>query len=111
MPADEHASPRAGPPAVQEAAWRERRLIQRGRSHSLKGSRRDADLSERLSKLKIRGDGSDNDTRFKSDQVDPDERDTYPGVNDDALVENAVQNVGEASATCRSLNYHSPAPQ
>src|SRR5437879_1345854 len=56
--------------------------------------------------LPIRRDRRDDDTSLDGDEVDADERDAHPGVDDDALVEHAIQNVDEAAPGSRSLNSH-----
>src|SRR5690606_24172416 len=44
------------------------------------------------------------------DQVDADQRDANVGVNDDALVENPVQNIDETRASRGSFNGHFVSP-
>src|SRR6185369_9719069 len=50
------------------------------------------------------------DARFDGDQVDTDERDAYPGIDDDALVEHAVEDVDEAASALCPFNRHRSIP-
>ena len=69
-----------------------------------------SDLADRFGVLQVRVDRRDDDARFDGDQVDADQRDAHPGVDDDALVQDAIQNVDETCAACCSFNCHSAAP-
>ena len=67
-------------------------------------------LADRFRVLQVGVDRGDDDARFDGDQVDADERDADPGVDDDALVEHAVENVDETRAACGAFNCHAAAP-
>src|SRR5688500_8225900 len=56
--------------------------------------------------LQVRIDRCDDDPRLDGDQVDPDERDTYPGVDDDTLVADAIEDVDELTAPRWPFNCH-----
>src|SRR6266536_6166813 len=51
-------------------------------------------------------DGGDHDARLHGDQVDPDERDADPCVDDDPLIEDAIEYVDEARASRMAFNRH-----
>src|SRR6185437_8465625 len=56
--------------------------------------------------LEICIDGRDDDARFNSHEVNTDQRDTDPGIDDDTLVEHSVEDVDEGTATGRTLDSH-----
>src|SRR5207237_5330208 len=62
--------------------------------------------AESIGVPEIRVDGGDDDPRFDCHEVDADERDPDPGIDDDALVENAVEDVDEARSAWRSFDRH-----
>ena len=56
------------------------------------------DLPDGFRIFQVRIDGGDDHAGFDGDEVDPDQRDAHPGVDDDALVQDAVENVDETRA-------------
>src|SRR5438034_2980008 len=52
-------------------------------------------LADRFGVLQVRVDRRHHHARFHGDEIDADQRDTHPGVDDDALVEHAIENVDE----------------
>jgi hypothetical protein len=64
----------------------------RGCKRRLRASH-DASESNGVSVLEVSVDGRDYDASFDGDQVDADQRDAYPSVNDNALVENSIEHV------------------
>ena len=69
-------------------------------------SRRRDDLTDRLRVLQVGVDGRHHDARFDGDQIDADERDTDPGVDDDTLVQHSIEHVDEACAAGGPFNGH-----
>src|SRR3712207_9529419 len=59
-----------------------------------------------LGVLEVGVDGGDDDARLDRDQVDADERDADPRVDDDALVQHAVEHVNQAGSAGCPLNSH-----
>ena len=51
-----------------------------------------------------RGEGRDDDARFEGEKIDADERVSHPGVDDDSLVEHAIEYLDEACAAWRAFN-------
>ena len=51
-------------------------------------------------------DRRDNDTRFNGKQVNANERDAHPGVDDDAFVEDAVEHIDQTGAAGCTLHRH-----
>src|SRR5690242_11409371 len=89
---------RAGRPAGAErpgAAWTGGRT-----GHG----RRDA---EGFGVAEVGVDRRHDDASFDRDEVDAHERDPDPGVDDDALVEDPVEDIDEAGATCGAFDWHS----
>ena len=68
------------------------------------------DLADRFGVLQVGVDRRDDDARLDGDQVDADQRHAHPGIDDDALVQDAIENVDETCSACCSFNCHSAAP-
>src|SRR5207249_3512156 len=62
--------------------------------------------SEGVGVSEVRVDRGHDDSCLDSNEVDADERDPDPGIDDDALVENPVEDIDEARATWRTFNWH-----
>src|SRR5262249_8191013 len=56
--------------------------------------------------LQVCVDRRDDDTCFDGDEVDADQRDADPGVDDNSLVEHAVEDVDETGAAGCTFNGH-----
>ena len=69
-------------------------------------TRRRRDLADRFGVLQIRVDRGDDDARLDRDEVDAHQRDADPGIDDDAFVQDAIENVDETCSTCCSFNGH-----
>src|ERR1043166_2140969 len=59
-----------------------------------------------LGVLQVGVNRGDDDARLDRDQVNADERDANPRVNDDAFVQHAVEHVYQTGSAGRSLNSH-----
>src|SRR5262249_6992839 len=59
-----------------------------------------------LGVLQVCVDRRDDDTCFDGDEVDADQRDADPGVDDNSLVEHAVEDVDETGAAGCTFNGH-----
>src|SRR3989442_11578191 len=76
------------------------------------GARAGAQRSGRLARRKpkrigvpqVRVDRSHDNARFDGDEVDADERHADPGIDDDALIEDAVEDIDEARAAWTAFN-------
>src|SRR3954463_150078 len=64
------------------------------------------DLADGFGVLQVGVDRRDDNTRFDSDQVDPQQRHADPRVDDDALVEHAIEDVDETCAAWGAFNCH-----
>src|SRR6266702_5553803 len=62
------------------------------------------DRADGLRVAQVGVDRSDHDAGFDRDQVDADQGDAYPRVDDDAFVQNAVKDVDETRAAWGSFN-------
>ena len=62
--------------------------------------------THRLGVLQVRIDRRHHDARFNGDEVDADQRDAHPRVDDDSLVQHAIEDVNETCAACGSFNGH-----
>src|SRR4051794_31400497 len=51
--------------------------------------------ADRLRVFEVGVDGRDDDARLDSHQVDPDQGDSHPGIDDDSLVEHTIEDVDE----------------
>src|SRR5581483_5696750 len=69
-------------------------------------SRHEAGHADCLGVFQISVNGGDDDARFHRDQVNADQRNSDPGINDDAFVQHAVENVNETSSARYSLYRH-----
>jgi hypothetical protein len=67
-------------------------------------------LTNGIGVAQIGVDRRDNDTRFNRDQVNANQGDAHPCVDDDPLVENAIEHVDETGSARSSLNGHSLIP-
>ena len=64
------------------------------------------DLSDRLGVLQIGVDRGYHHTRFNRDEVDAHQRHPDPGVDDDAFVQDTIEDVDKTCSTCSSFNGH-----
>src|SRR5437867_10156900 len=71
-----------------------------------RGPRRGRERAHRLGILEIGLDRRHDDTGFNGDQIDADERDADPGVDDDAFVQHPVEDVDEACAAACPFDWH-----
>src|SRR2546422_957571 len=71
-----------------------------------RGLRHWSDLADRFPVLQVRLDRCDDDARFHGDQVDTDQRNANPCVDDYPLVEYSIEDVDETCAACGSFNGH-----
>src|SRR6266850_1844411 len=81
---------------------------QRSQARAAPGRRRRR--ADDFGELQVSRDRRDNDACLDRDQVDADERDADPGVDDDALVEHPIENLDEATVTGDALDPHSRIP-
>src|SRR5688500_5246223 len=73
--------------------------------------RREARNPDRLGELQIRLDGGDDNARLDAHEIDADQRNADVRVNDDALVEDTVENVNEATAGTCPFDRHVSSPK
>ena len=100
---------RGGEPRAERGVLRHERLGRRGaRARARLRDRRDR--TDRLGVLEVRVDRGDDDARLDGDEVDADEGHAHPRVDDDPLVENAIENVDEARSTRCAFNGHVGCP-
>ena len=79
----------------------------RGAAASSAGRPRDrGHLGDRFRVLDVGVDGGHHDARLDREQVDAHQGDPHPGVDDDALVQDAVQDVDQTGATGSSFDRH-----
>src|SRR5262245_32934803 len=63
-------------------------------------------LTDRFGVLQVCVNRRHDDARLNRDEVDPDQGDRNPGVDDDPLVEHAIEDVDQACAACCTFNGH-----
>src|SRR5581483_9433132 len=73
-------------------------------------TRHDAGKTNGVGVLEVSVDGRDHDARLNRDQIDADEGDAHPGVNDDALVEYPIKDVNKTRTARYPFNSHSGPP-
>ena len=64
-------------------------------------------MSDRASVFEVRGDRRDDYPRLHGEQVNTDERNLYPSVDDNPLVKHVVENVDDALTSQGALKWHS----
>src|SRR5262245_239180 len=65
-----------------------------------------SDLADRFGVLQVRVDRRDDHAGFHRDEVDTDQRDTDPCVDDDPFIEYPIEDVNKTCAACGSFNGH-----
>ena len=63
--------------------------------------------AHRLGVLEVRVDRCDHDACFNGDQVDANERDPDPGVDDDTFIQDPVEYVDQTAAARGAFDCHS----
>src|SRR5439155_5501686 len=94
-------------PVTATAVGRRDAGEQRSEACGARCRRRCRRCADDVAELQVSRDRGDNDASLDRDQVDADERDADPGIDDDALVEHPIENLDEAIATSGALNPHS----
>src|SRR5580692_2661497 len=67
-------------------------------------------LSDGVGTIQVRRDRGHDDPRLDRDQVDADQRDAHPCVDDDPLVKNTVEHVDDTGAGRTTLERHQLSP-
>src|SRR5262249_21681403 len=65
-----------------------------------------SDRADRFGVLQVRIDRSDHDARLDGNQIDTDQRDADPCIDDDPLIEYSIKDVNQACSAGSSFNGH-----